>query len=203
MTIYQCNAFNSIKTQKITFSLIFRKSLKMISLKFKRSFEFPFKLHSTFMSKHSFKSMNKTLSINLMNVFLVEIEWLFILKYFRENGRTNHKKCISFHFNGKKNIFYPSLFTHLLHKLWPTHTYRHFCFSYGNHFNLSHTSVSIVVFIFNFLSIYNHCWYNEPKEFSFHANLFEWAIWNIVLLFKQEEEKRNIARNIKLFVIHV
>lgn len=105
MTIYQCNAFNSIKTQKIAFSLIFRKSLKMISLKFKHSFEFPFKLHSTFMSKHSFKSMNKTLSINLMNVFLVEIEWLFIPKYFRENSRTHHKKCISFHFNGKKIYF--------------------------------------------------------------------------------------------------
>lgn len=54
---------------KIAFSLIFRKSLKMISLKFKHSFEFPFKLHSTFMSKHSFIFANKTLSINLMNVF--------------------------------------------------------------------------------------------------------------------------------------
>lgn len=57
---------------KIAFSLIFRKSLKIISFKFKHSFEFPFKLHSTFMSKHSFIFVNKTLSINLMNVFLVE-----------------------------------------------------------------------------------------------------------------------------------
>lgn len=94
----------------------------------------------------------------------------------------------------KKNIFYPVLLTHLLHKLWPTHTYQHFCFSYGNHFNLSHTSVSIVVFIFNFLSIYNHCWYNELKEFSFNANFFEWAIWNIILLFKEDEEKKYCSK---------